>query len=108
MGMNEKEKNMRFVLVVLAIAAALIMVSVDAYAADFELKGFTTATFQGSTMVRGLTEACQAEFTADTRMCNSVEVMETVNWPSLPAVSFAWVRPVFAPNLNVDTFDQSG
>jgi hypothetical protein len=105
-----KEKNMCSRLFVLATTAALIMGSVDGYAADYELVGFTGATFQGNQTIRLLTEACQAQFSADTRMCNSVEVQETVNWPSLPlGTSVAWMHPVFVPNPgSTDDRDASG
>jgi hypothetical protein len=89
-----KEKSMRFLSFLLA-APVLIMVSADGYAADYELVGFTTATFDGGNTISGFTGACQTEFAIDTRMCNSVEVMETVNIPSLPATDSAWVRPVY-------------
>jgi len=89
---------MRSLLVVLATAAALIMVSVDGNAADYELKGFTNATFDADKTVRGFTTACQAELGADTRMCTTMEVFQTVNWPSLPANTKAWTHPVLAPN----------
>jgi hypothetical protein len=101
---------MRSILITLAAVAALFVVSVDGSAADYELVGFTSATFDGDQTPRGFTEACQAEFSVDTRMCNSVEVIETVNWPSLPDASFAWTHPVFAPNVGTQTFqlDASG
>jgi len=47
-----------------------------------ELVGFTTATFTCPQGVLAYTLACQAEFGSDTRMCNSVEVIRTVNVPS--------------------------
>ena len=47
-----------------------------------ELVGFTTATFTCGQGILSHTLACQAEFGSDTRMCNSVEVMRTVNVPS--------------------------
>ncbi len=46
--------------------------------------GFTTATFQGGEGILGFTKACQAEF-PETRMCTSVEVMQTVGVPALPS-----------------------
>ena len=59
----------------------------------FELVGFTSSTFDGGEGVLGFTLACQAEFSGS-RMCNSVEVMETVNVP-VGLTGEAWVRPVF-------------
>ena len=58
-----------------------------------ELVGFTTATFTCDQGVLGFTLACRAQFGSDTRMCNSVEVMRTVNVPS-GLSGRAWVRPV--------------
>jgi hypothetical protein len=83
---------------------------VEGSAADYELVGFTTATFQGNRTIRLLTEACQADFSADTRMCNSIEVQETVNWPALPfGTGVAWMHPVFVPNPgSTDDRDASG
>ena len=62
-----------------------------AASATFELVGFTAATFNGDEGVLGFTLACQAEFTGS-RMCDSLEVMHTVNVPTLSGE--AWVRPV--------------
>jgi hypothetical protein len=52
--------------------------------ARFQLVGFTSATYTGDSGVLGLTLACQDEFPAS-RMCNSVEVMETTTIPTDPA-----------------------
>jgi hypothetical protein len=73
--------------------------------ARFELVGFTTTTFGGDQGVLGFTAACQAQF-AGSRMCTSVEVMETV---ALPAglTGFAWVRPVFITPVS-GVLDASG
>ncbi len=64
-----------------------------AAAPKVELVGFTSATFDGAEGVLGFTLACQAEFSGS-RMCNSLEVMETVNVPA-GLMGEAWVRPVF-------------
>ena len=59
--------------------------------ARFQLVGFTTATFDGDEGILGFTVACQSEF-ADSRMCRSQEVLNTVSVPAgLPGK--AWVRP---------------
>lgn len=73
---------------------------------DFELVGFTSTTHLGGTGVLGLTVACQAEF-SDSRMCTSVEVMQTVNVPG-GLTGNAWVRPVFVPTIDTRTSDASG
>jgi hypothetical protein len=59
---------------------------------EFVLVGFTSTTHLGDTGVLGFTQACQAEF-SDSRMCTSVEVMETVDVPG-GLSGDAWVRPV--------------
>jgi hypothetical protein len=64
-------------------------------AANFELVGFTTATFTGGEGVLGYTAACGAEF-PDSRMCTSIEIMNTVNVPT-GLTGNAWVRPVLVP-----------
>ncbi len=78
-GLLKEDNAMRSILVALAAAAAFLVVSVDGYAADYELVGITSATFASDQGVHRMTEGCQAEFGADTRMCRSVEVIETVN-----------------------------
>jgi hypothetical protein len=60
-----------------------------------QLVGFTAAGFTGDTGVLDFTLACQAEF-PESRMCNSVEVLETIRVPS-SLEGHAWVRPVFQP-----------
>lgn len=79
-------------------------------AASFELVGFTSATFAGDQGVFGFTAACQLEF-ANSRMCTSVEAMNTVNLPQGLAGE-AWIRPVFVPisqgTSNIRTTDASG
>ncbi len=72
----------------------------------FELVGFTSTTHTGDMGVLGATLACQAEYT-DSRMCNSVEVMQTVNVPSGLAGA-GWVRPVFVPTVGTYSLDASG
>jgi hypothetical protein len=59
---------------------------------EFVLVGFTSTTHLGDTGVLGFTQACNAEF-SDSRMCTSVEVMETVDVPG-GLSGDAWVRPV--------------
>ena len=56
----------------------------------------------------GFTQACQAEF-SDSRMCTSVEVMETVDVPGGLSGN-AWVRPValFADSSSSEATDASG
>ena len=61
----------------------------------FQLVGFATATRLGDAGVLVFTLACQEEFLGS-RMCSSIEVLETVDVPSL-AGSFAWVRPTLMP-----------
>jgi hypothetical protein len=57
----------------------------------YELVGFTTATFDGDEGFFGFHFACQADFSGS-RMCNSEEVIGTVNIPgALP--DRAWVNP---------------
>src|SRR5262245_43423568 len=69
--------------------------------------GFTAATFTGDRGVRTYTEACQDMFSASARMCTSVEVLDTVAWPSVPSTSRGWVRPVYQPVAGTVT-DASG
>jgi hypothetical protein len=69
----------------------------------FQLVGFTSALLSGEQGVLGFTSACQQEF-ANSRMCTSVEVLETTTVPA-GLVGEAWVRPtiVAAPaNVVVD------
>ncbi len=63
--------------------------------ARYQLVGFTSSALLGDSGVLGMTIACQQEF-ADSRMCSSVEVMETVAVP-LDLTGVAWVRPSFSP-----------
>ena len=75
---------------------------------QFQLVGFTVATFTGDQGVFGFTRACQGEFSGS-RMCTSVEVMRTVSPPALPAGSAAWVRPeLVASSGATSTVDASG
>ena len=63
--------------------------------ARYQLVGFTSSALLGHGGVLGMTIACQQEF-SDSRMCSSVEVMETVVVP-LDLAGIAWVRPSFSP-----------
>jgi hypothetical protein len=98
---------MRSILVAFAVAAAFVTGSM-AGAADYELKGLTTNTFDGDEGIYGFTLACQAEFGSDARMCNSIEVMETTNLPSLPTSGGGWVRPVVVAADSTAVRDASG
>ena len=69
-----------------------------------QLVGFTTAGFQGDEGVLGYTRACQQEF-PESRMCTSVEVLETTDVPALSGD--AWVRPVSQVSDSV-ALDASG
>ena len=79
----------------------LVTVTV-APAARYQLVGFTTTALAGDAGVIGFTRACQNEF-AGSRMCTSVEVMESVILPD-GLIGEAWVRPVFvsATSTGVD------
>jgi hypothetical protein len=57
----------------------------------FQLVGFTSLLLPGGQGVLALTHACQLEF-AKSRMCTSLEVLETTRVPS-GLVGEAWVRP---------------
>ncbi len=98
---------MRSVLFSLMAAAVLLGASIDGYAADFQLEGFTSTTFLGNQRVFGYTRACQSDFGADARMCTSVEVMETTDIPTIPLGVTAWVRPVYVPADSGDVRDAS-
>lgn len=74
--------------------------------ARFQLVGFTSATMLGNAGVLSLTLACQQEFNGS-RMCNSVEVIETVMVPS-GLTGNAWVRPFFVPFQQVSTSSSPG
>lgn len=76
-------------------------------AGRFQLVGFTAATFSGGQGVLGFTLACQDEFPGS-RMCTSLEVMETTELPLLPGTGDAWVRPSFVPSGSVEAADASG
>ena len=59
-----------------------------------QLVGFTLSTI-GATQSRNyivLTNLCQAEFPGS-RVCNTREIAETVNYPTLTDNSHAWVAP---------------
>ena len=60
-----------------------------------QLVGFTSGNLTSDTGVLGFTLACQAEF-AESRMCSSMEVLESVSVPS-GLNGTAWVRPSFTP-----------
>ena len=100
---------MRVLVLFIALFAAL-PASAQQACSDFELVGFTSATYEGRTGVLGFTQACQSEF-VDSRMCTSVEVMQTVNLPS-GLTGAAWVRPVFVPHQtpssSYEALDASG
>ena len=72
----------------------------------FQLVGFTSAAFTGGQGVLGFTNACQAESFPGSRMCSSIEVMETVAVRS-GLTGDAWVRPTFQPTGG-NTLDASG
>jgi hypothetical protein len=75
---------------------------------QFQLVGFTVATFTGHQGVFGFTRACQGEFLGS-RMYTSVEVMKTISPPVLPAGSAAWVQPeLVASSGATSTVDASG
>jgi hypothetical protein len=59
----------------------------------YELAGFTSASFTGAQGVLAFTLACQSEF-ADSRMCTSEEVLNTVDVP-MALSGTAWVRPTY-------------
>ena len=98
----------------LVVLVVLALVPVAAYAASLwppqgvwvlnfdevqtrlQLVGFTSATFDGSQGVLGFSSACQVEFEGS-KMCNSVELMETTSIPTELAGE-AWVRPTL-PSL---------
>jgi hypothetical protein len=62
-----------------------------------QLVGFTIAALPANTGVLGFTVACQDEYPGS-RMCNSVEVMETITVPrGFTVAAGAWVRPVYQP-----------
>ena len=82
---------MRFFVLFVSLVLALPAAAQQA-CSDFELVGFTSTAHLGNEGVLAFTLACQADF-ADSRMCTSVEVMQTVNVPS-GLSSDAWVRPV--------------
>jgi len=50
---------------------------------------------------------CQAEVDDQSRMCTSVEVMDTVSLPNA-ASDFAWIRPVLRPISTNKPTDASG
>lgn len=78
-----------------------------ASSARIQFVGFTAASFDGGQGIRTYTEACQAAFTASARMCTSVDVLDTVAWPTVPSATRGWVRPVYQPVAG-GVFDASG
>ena len=72
-----------------------------------QLVGFTIAALPANTGVLGFTVACQDEYPGS-RMCNSVEVMETITVPrGFTVAAGAWVRPVYMPG-GFTVMDASG
>ena len=67
----------------------------------YQLVGFSTDTNKGQEGVITFTQSCQSDFGPTARMCSSVEVMETVDFPTLP-YTYAWVRPVIIGNGYTD------
>jgi hypothetical protein len=69
----------------------------------FEFVGFSSGTFNGGRGVITHTTACQQNFPGS-RMCTSVEFLNTVNYPSsLPIGTRAWIRPVYQPFTSTGT-----
>ncbi len=64
----------------------------------FQLVGFSTTPRKGGAGVLGMTLECQNDFSGS-RMCTSIEAMETVNVPS-GLSGDAWIRPVFQPSVD--------
>ena len=77
--------------VVLAVGHAVAQAS---NSVTHELEGFTSGTFSGAQGVLGFTLACQTDFGATARMCDSMEVIQTTHVPIGPSGD-AWVRPRF-------------
>ena len=86
---------MRSVVLLVSCLFLALPASAQQVCSDFELVGFTSTTHLGDVGVLGATLACQDDY-IDSRMCTSVEVMNTVNVP-LGLTGSAWVRPVFVP-----------
>ena len=74
---------------------------------QFQLVGFTTNTVPADSGYIGMTKACQLEFEAS-RMCTTLEVIETVAIPGLPANESAWVRPISLGFEGLNLFEVSG
>jgi len=72
----------------------------------FQLVGFSTTPRTGDAGVLGMTLECQNDFSGS-RMCTSIEAMETVNVPS-GLSGDAWIRPVFQPSGVLNALDASG
>ncbi len=62
----------------------------------FQLVGFTNATFAGDAGVLGMSRGCAVELPGS-RMCDSLEVLETSAVPDLTGRPRAWVRPSPVP-----------
>ena len=89
---------MRLLAVLALVAIASLMIAANPSPlpeARFQLVGFTPTLLTGGAGVLGFTLECQKEFDGS-RMCTSVEVMETTVVPS-GLVGDAWVRPTFSP-----------
>jgi hypothetical protein len=78
---------------ILSLIAGVATTAAAQTVKQFQLVGFTEAETQGSEGLLALTQVCQAEFPAS-RMCTSVEVMNTVALPGALENTNAWVRPV--------------
>ena len=70
---------------------------------DVQLLGFTETEVFGDLQLFRMTLACQEEF-PESRVCESQEILATVDIPYLPEYAYAWVRPTYVTN----TFDASG
>ena len=63
----------------------------DAEGVRFEFVGLSSQTVGGFNGIKSLTNACSSDF-PESRMCTSIEVMETSPYP--PTTTAGWVRPV--------------
>ncbi len=84
-------------LLTIAIFAACILAAKPQPDSEsrFQLVGFSSTPVLGDAGVLGMTAECQNDF-AESRMCTSVEVLETVSLP-VGLSGTAWVRPSFQP-----------
>jgi hypothetical protein len=92
-------------IVALVLGLAISAAHAGSFPDPYQLVGFTSATFPGNGGVRTFTQACQADFGAAARMCESAEVLKTVVWPT-SLTGTAWVMPTFVPGDT--TLDASG